>query len=246
MRFGGVVALDDVSLEVREGEICGLIGPNGAGKTTAFNCVNGLLRPTGGAVRFRDADVTAIPTHERARLGMARTFQIMRLFPRLSVFENLMVATHGANHSGFVANMLMLDRSKAEDARAAERVREIMSFLRIEHVADSPVSGLPFGTLRLVELARALLTEPALLLLDEPASGLDVAETEGLADHLFRIRTEMDRTILLIEHDMSMVMSVSDYVYVLDFGRNLADGVPAEVQRNEAVIAAYLGEEAVA
>jgi len=246
VRFGGVVALDGVSLEVREREICGLIGPNGAGKTTLFNVINGMQTPLRGAVRFLDADVTAVRSHARAKMGLARTFQIMRLFPRLTVTENLMIGTHRTNASGFVGNLLMLDRSRAQDAVGAERVAEMLAFLGIGEVADAKVAGLPFGTLRLVELARALVTDPALLLLDEPASGLDVGETELLVDLLCKIRDQMDKTILLIEHDMSMVMSVSDYVYVMDFGRNLAEGLPVQIRSDEAVIAAYLGGESVA
>lgn len=246
IRFGGVVANDGVSLEVRPGEICGLIGPNGAGKTTHFNCVNGLLTPNGGTVHFMGRDITHAPTHDRAKLGMSRTFQIMRLFPRLTVFENLMVGTHLQNTSGFTANLLMLERSRGEDRRNRERVQEILALLGIAEHGDHKVAGLPFGILRLVELGRALVTQPTLLLLDEPASGLDVAETDAFAEILFKIRDEMGHTIFIIEHDMRLVMTISDYVYVLDFGRNLAEGVPAEIQNNPAVIAAYLGEESVA
>jgi len=246
VRFGGVVALDDVSLEVREDEICGLIGPNGAGKTTLFNSISGLIRPSAGAIRFDETDVTPLGPHERAGMGMARTFQIMKLFPRMSVFDNVMIATHRTNASTFLGNMLMLSTSRDEDARCAGRVREALADLGLDGYADTRCADLPFGTLRLVELARSLVIEPRLLLLDEPASGLDERETDTLAAHLVRIHDERRIPILLIEHDMDLVMAISDYVYVLDFGRNLAEGLSQDVQRDDAVIAAYLGEEAVA
>ncbi len=246
IRFGGVVANDAVSYEVRPGEICGLIGPNGAGKTTNFNAVNGLLVPNSGNVHFLGRDITKEPVHARARLGMARTFQLMRLFPRLTVLDNLMVGTHLQNDSGFTSNLLMLNRSRTEDRRNRERVEEVMAMLGITQHAESRVAGLPFGVLRLVELGRALVTQPRMLLLDEPASGLDVAETDAFAEILFKVRDEMGHTIFIIEHDMRLVMMICDYIYVLEFGRNLAEGFPHEIARNEAVIAAYLGEESVA
>jgi len=246
IRFGGVVANDGVSYEVRPGEICGLIGPNGAGKTTNFNCVNGLLVPNSGAIRFNGTDISSAPVHERAKMGMSRTFQLMRLFPRLTVFENIMVGTHLGNESGFTANLLMMKRSRNEDKRNEERVHEIMGMLGISQHADHKVAGLPFGVLRLVELARALVTQPRMLLLDEPASGLDVSETDAFAEILFKVRDEMGHTIFIIEHDMRLVMTICDYIYVLEFGRNLAEGFPHEIQANPAVIAAYLGEESVA
>jgi ABC-type branched-subunit amino acid transport system ATPase component/ABC-type branched-subunit amino acid transport system permease subunit len=244
--FGGVVANDGVSYEVRPGEICGLIGPNGAGKTTNFNAVNGLIMPNSGSVRFSGRDITNSAVHERAALGMGRTFQLMRLFPRLTVMENLMVGTHLQNGSGFGSNLLMLERTRKEDRRSREQVTEIMAMLGISEHAESKVAGLPFGVLRLVELGRALVTQPRLLLLDEPASGLDVSETDAFAEILFKVRDEMGHTIFIIEHDMRLVMMACDYLYVLEFGRNLAEGFPKDIQNNAAVIAAYLGEESVA
>ena len=246
IRFGGVVANNNISYEVRPGEICGLIGPNGAGKTTNFNCVNGLLVPNSGTVRFMGRDITDTAVHERAELGMARTFQLMRLFPRLTVFDNLMVGTHLQNNSGFTSNLLMLGGTRSEDRRNRERVLEVLAMLGISEYADNRVAGLPFGVLRLVELGRALVTQPRMLLLDEPASGLDVAETDAFAELLFKVRDEMGHTIFIIEHDMRLVMMICDYLYVLEFGTNLAEGFPHEVQSNPAVIAAYLGEESVA
>jgi sulfate-transporting ATPase len=246
IRFGGVVANDSVSYEVRPGEICGLIGPNGAGKTTNFNAVNGLILPNAGSMRFMGRDITKMAVHERAELGMARTFQLMRLFPRLSVLDNIMVGTHLKNEAGFVSSLLMLERSRSEDKRAKEQAEEIMELLGISQYADAKVSGLPFGVLRLVELGRALITQPRVLLLDEPASGLDVSETDAFAEILFKVRDEMGHTIFIIEHDMRLVMAICDYLYVLEFGRNLAEGFPKEIQNDKAVIAAYLGEESVA
>ncbi len=246
IRFGGVVANDAVSYEVRPGEICGLIGPNGAGKTTNFNCVNGLLVPNSGSVSFMGRDITSMPVHDRAALGMSRTFQIMRLFPRLTVFDNLMVATHLQNDSGFTSNALMLERSRGEDRRNRERVEAVLDLLGITDQATNKVAGLPFGVLRLVELGRALVTQPRMLLLDEPASGLDVSETDAFAEILFKVRDEMGHTIFIIEHDMRLVMMICDYMYVLEFGRNLAEGLPSEIQNDQAVVAAYLGEESVA
>ncbi|MGH2727892.1 MAG: ABC transporter ATP-binding protein, partial [Actinomycetota bacterium] len=176
----------------------------------------------------------------------ARTFQLMRLFPRLTVLDNLMVGTHLKNEAGFVSSLLMLDRSRKEDARAREQAEEIMVMLGISRYSDTRVAGLPFGVLRLVELGRALIIQPRLLLLDEPASGLDVSETDAFAEILFKVRDEMGHTIFIIEHDMRLVMMICDYLYVLEFGRNLAEGFPSEIQSNAAVIAAYLGEESVA
>ncbi|MHB8511410.1 MAG: branched-chain amino acid ABC transporter ATP-binding protein/permease [Actinomycetota bacterium] len=243
VRFGGVVANDGISLEVRHGEICGLIGPNGAGKTTLFNTLNGIITPASGRIFFNGVDITQKPAHDRAALGMSRTFQLMKLFPRLTVYENVMTGTHLQNSAGFLSHMLQSKRSRHEDARLRERVREILDLLGISHLEKERAAGLPFGVLRLVELARALVASPSLLLLDEPASGLDVGETDSFAQHLIHIRDEMGPTILLIEHDMRLVMNVSDYVYVMDFGKNLFEGVPAVVQKDPGVIAAYLGGE---
>jgi branched-chain amino acid transport system permease protein len=241
VRFGGVTANDSVSLEVRDGEIVGLIGPNGAGKTTFFNAVSGFVEADRGRVHVFDIDVTDMPVHRRATLGVGRTFQAMQLLPRLTVRENLLVATHMANHSGFWSG-LVLNRRCREGERAARRaVAEVLDLLGLTRVAEERVSDLPFGVLRMVELGRALVTNPRLLLLDEPASGLDSEETELFGRILLDVRSRMGITMLLIEHDVSLVMAVSDYVYVLDFGSLLRDGPPAAVQSDPAVIAAYLG-----
>jgi len=244
MRFGGLLAVDDVSMTVREGEIAGLIGPNGAGKTTTFNCISGLLVPTAGRVTLFGKDVTRTPVHERARMGLGRTFQVIQLFPQLTVFDNLLVATHGSNPTNVLDHLVVSVRALRAERSARDWVRQVITLLDLEAVADRPVAGLPFGMLRMVELARALVTGARLIMLDEPASGLDNTETQRLADLLLSLRGALGLTLLLIEHDVKMVTSVSDYMYVLDRGRLLAEGTPREVQSNREVIAAYLGEPA--
>jgi len=242
VRFGGLLAVSDVSLAVREGEIVGLIGPNGAGKTTTFNAIAGLNTPEHGTISLFGEDATSYPVHVRAQMGVGRTFQLIQLFPQLSVFDNLLVATHVHNATGVASHVLITERAINAELDARRRVRQIVALLGLEEVVDRSVAGLPFGVLRQVEIARALVTEAPLLMLDEPASGLDNAETDELAALLRFIRSALGVTILLIEHDVRMVTSVSDYMYVLDRGRLLAEGAPAEIQRDPAVIAAYLGE----
>jgi ABC-type branched-subunit amino acid transport system ATPase component/ABC-type branched-subunit amino acid transport system permease subunit len=242
VRFGGLLAVGDVSMAVRETEIVGLIGPNGAGKTTTFNAIAGLNSPARGRITLFGEDATNYPVHVRAQMGVGRTFQLIQLFPQLSVFENLLVATHVHNDTGVVSHVLVTERAIAAELDARRRVRQVVALFGLEDVVDRPVAGLPFGILRQVEIARALVTEAPLLMLDEPASGLDNAETDELAKLLRFIRGELGITILLIEHDVRLVTSVSDYIYVLDRGRLLAEGTPAEIQSNPAVIGAYLGE----
>lgn len=243
VRFGGVVANDDVSIEVRHGELAGLIGPNGAGKTTLFNVISGLVHPESGSLSMVGLELTDLPVHQRAEAGLGRTFQLIRLFPRLTVRENLMVATHIENPSTFWSNLFLTGKARRAEREASQRVSEIISLLDLRDLADKPVAGLPFGALRLVELARALVLRPKVLLLDEPASGLDTAETDQLARILLDIQERFELSMLLIEHDMRLVMRVCDYVYVLDFGQLLAEGPPAEVQADEKVVAAYLGDQ---
>lgn len=243
VRFGGVVACDEVALEVRRGEIVGLIGPNGAGKTTLFNVVSGIVRQERGTVAMLGRDVSSLAVHQRARFGLGRTFQLIRLFPRLTVYQNLMVGTHIENPAGFWSNLFLTGRARSAEAKARGRVDEVIDFLGLRSIADQTVANLPFGILRMVELARALVLRPKVLLLDEAASGLDTDETDHLARILLDIRDRFETSILLIEHDMRLVMMVSDYVYVLDFGKLLAEGPPATVQSDERVVHAYLGEQ---
>ncbi|MEO7803131.1 MAG: ATP-binding cassette domain-containing protein, partial [Actinomycetota bacterium] len=243
VQFGGLTANSDVSLKVCEGEIVGLIGPNGAGKTTFFNAVAGLNQPARGRVMIYGQDVTDLPVHARAEVGVARTFQAIQLFGQLSVFENLLVATHQHNQTTLFGNLLVTPSALSAERDARRQVRRVIELFELESVADRPTRDLPFGVLRMVEVARAVVTRSRIIMLDEPASGLDNNETDKLTEILRFVRS-LGVTLLLIEHDVRMVTSVSDYMYVLDGGSLLAEGTPEQIQRNELVIAAYLGQAA--
>lgn len=238
--FGGTAALSDVSASIGYNQIFGIIGPNGAGKTTLLNVINGFLPPQKGRVLFRNQDLTARPPHMMARLGVGRTFQISYLFKGMTVVENVMVGCHIKGNSGIVLSGLNIGTTRTQERGMKDTAMETLDFLGLENRASNAVESLPYGGQKLVELARALAMEPSLLLLDEPASGLNSMETKTLSNILCKIRAQ-GTTIILVEHNIPLVMSVSDSVLVLDFGRPIALGTPAQVSKDEKVIKAYLG-----
>jgi branched-chain amino acid transport system ATP-binding protein len=242
VKFGGLVAVDDVSFDIPTGGVVSLIGPNGAGKTTFFNVLTGLYKPTSGTVTFDSKNITANPPHKIAQAGVARTFQNIRLFGLMTAEENVMVAMHSHLKSGIISTILGTKKQRTEERESKKIARELLEFVGIGNTADQFARNLSYGDQRRLEVARALALKPKVLLLDEPTAGMNPQESKTFVDFVYRVRDEKDVSILLIEHDMSVVMKVSERITVLDRGQKIAEGTPDEIKSNKRVIEAYLGK----
>jgi branched-chain amino acid transport system ATP-binding protein len=245
-RFGGLTAVKEVSFSVEAGQICSLIGPNGAGKTTLFNLISAVFRPSSGRILFDGHDLTRLPTHALARLGIARTFQNLAVFKHETVVDNILVGMHTRLRIDAISAAIFFGRARAEEIKARERVEEIIDFLEIEDIRDHPVGSLSYGLQKRVELGRALAISPKLLLLDEMVSGMNQEEREDIARFILDLKEELGMTVLMVEHDMGIVMDISDHVCVMNEGRKIAEGTPAQVAGNAEVVAAYLGAKRAA
>lgn len=245
LQFGGVKALDNVSYHINEGEIFSLIGPNGAGKTSMLNCISGLYQPTSGSIRYKGKDITKMKPYERTSLGIARAFQNIALFAHMSVLDNIKLGRHSLMKSGVISGGFYFGKSSKEEIEHRKKVEEVIEFLELQDIRHTPVGTLSYGLQKRVEVGRALALNPELILLDEPMAGMNGAEKEMMSHFILEMHETMNTTVVLIEHDLGVVMSLSDHIAVLDFGKRIGFGTPKEIRENPDVIRAYIGEETV-